>query len=73
MSELVRTSTQRKDWAAASFPPLPPSPSWRSLVLQLNHALRDPEVEGLGSHLNYFLDGMHPYFSASSVWQTSLI
>lgn len=43
MPEPVLTSLQWKDWAAAS---LPPSPSLRSLMLQLNHALSNPEVAG---------------------------
>lgn len=54
VSEPVLTSTQWKDWAAVS---LPPSPSLRSLMLKLNHALRDPEIVGLGRDLNYFLEG----------------
>lgn len=54
VSEPVLTSTQWKDWAAAL---LPPPSSLRSLIPQLNHALRDPEVAGLGRDLDYFLEG----------------
>lgn len=48
MPEPVLTSPQWKDWAAASLPPSPspPSPSLRSLMLQFNHAVSDPEVAG---------------------------
>lgn len=59
MSDPVLTSTQWKGWAAA-FLPLSPPPSLRSLMLQLNHALRNPEVTGLSRDL-YFLEGGQAY------------
>jgi len=65
VSEAVLTSTQWKDWAAASLPPPSHSPSLRSLMLQLNHALRDPEVAGLGRDLNYFLEGRQAHILIS--------
>lgn len=48
MPEPVLTYPQWKDWASASLPSSPPSPSpsLRSLMLQLNHALSNPEVAG---------------------------
>lgn len=65
MSEPVLTSTQWKDWAAALLPPPPPPPSLRSLMLQLNHALRDPEVAGLSRDLNYVLEGRQAHILIS--------
>lgn len=41
-------------------------------MLQLNHALRDPQVAGLGRDLNYFLEGGQPHFSPSPVFRAFL-